>query len=158
VPSSVLQAQLAQVQQSLQEELSALQQGLQRRQEVAAARSTLELLQEVAHLTSKVEKLLQEVSAGHPSSSGSHDSGSSRSRGRPSENGNSGSSTSKEEQMGASATGGVFDMDARSRLLERVAAEVSRLIYLRNKGQVSQNRSCSCCQTGRRRYEKHKCC
>jgi predicted phage gp36 major capsid-like protein len=120
-----VQGQLNGVQQQLENELSTLQHSLQRRQEVAQARRTLELLQEIAHVVSKVEKLLQEVAVVTPSSS----SGSSRAAAAA----GAASGGSSEVQEGAAGT----DREARSRLLERVAVEASRLLYLANRGKVS---------------------
>ncbi|GAX80853.1 hypothetical protein CEUSTIGMA_g8288.t1 [Chlamydomonas eustigma] len=51
------------IQEAVKTELSALNQGLKRRKDVSTARSLLELLQELAHVASKVEKLLEEVAA-----------------------------------------------------------------------------------------------
>ncbi len=48
------QERLHDVQGSIQAELAMLQSGLEKRNEVAGVRSTLELLQEVAHVASKV--------------------------------------------------------------------------------------------------------
>lgn len=114
------------MQQQLENELSTLQQSLQRRQEVAQARRTLELLQEIAHVVSKVEKLLQEVAAATPSSGSSSSSRATAAAGAA-------SGGSSEAQEGAGGT----DREARSRLLERVAVEASRLLYLANRGKVS---------------------
>lgn len=61
-------------------------------------RATLELLQELAHAASKVEKLLNEVAQ-----------------------------TQAQDK-------GAIDLDSRSRLLERVAGEVSRLSFHSSRG------------------------
>eukprot|EP00798_Chlamydomonas_sp_ICE-L_P020243 gene20243-26994_t len=94
-PLMELKDKLNVIQEAVKSELLALNQGLKRRKEVATSRSLLELLQELAHLASKVEKLLLEVKG---------------------------------------AEGGA-DLDSHSRLLERVAGEVSRLSFQANRGQ-----------------------
>mmetsp|Transcript_18657 Transcript_18657/g.40080 ORF Transcript_18657/g.40080 Transcript_18657/m.40080 type:complete len:830 (-) Transcript_18657:232-2721(-) len=95
-PLVELKEKLSVVQEAVKAELTALNQGLKRRKEVATARSLLELLQELAHVASKVEKLLAEVAA-------------------------------------VDSAGNV-DLDSRSRLLERVGGEVSRLTFQANRG------------------------
>ncbi|KAK9806115.1 hypothetical protein WJX72_002159 [[Myrmecia] bisecta] len=60
-PLLALKDKLSDVQGSIQSELQALGEGLQRRQQVAVARALLELMQDTAHVLSKVEKLLAEV-------------------------------------------------------------------------------------------------
>ena len=99
-----MQEKLEGVQDAVQGELDCLHERLQRRKDVAAARDILDLLQDTAHVASKVEKLLVEV-----------------------------------EQHSIDVSGA--SLDARSRLLERVASEVSRLNFYCNKGRVSILRS-----------------
>ncbi len=52
--SSYLQEQLSSVREEVRTHVDALQGGLRRRQEVAAARQLLELMQDTAHVMSKV--------------------------------------------------------------------------------------------------------
>lgn len=105
-------------------------QGLKRRKEVATARSLLELLQELSHVASKVEKLLAEVAAAHSGSSGG-------ANGNSGANGTgTGSGTGSGSGSGSGSGGAALDLDAHSRLLERVAGEVSRLTFQANRGKV----------------------
>ena len=94
------QEKLEGVQKAVQGELNELNAGLQRRNDVAAARGILDLLQDTAHVASKVEKLLLEV----------------------------------EQQEGDLRKEAA--LDAKTRLLERVSSEVSRLSFYCNKGKV----------------------
>ncbi|KAI8467408.1 MAG: hypothetical protein J3K34DRAFT_481362 [Monoraphidium minutum] len=121
-----IKAKLGSVQEALRSELAALQAGLGRRQEIAAARGTLELMQEVAHVASKVEKLLSEVAAASAAAAGGGRAG-----GAAAPPAAPSPSASMDAAV-AEAAGG--DADAHARLLERVAAEVSRLTFLANKG------------------------
>ncbi|PNH09416.1 Conserved oligomeric Golgi complex subunit 2 [Tetrabaena socialis] len=91
-------------------------QGLRKRKEVATQRALLELILEVSHVAAKVEKLLEEVAAADQGYSASAPAASGTDR-------NAGS---------GSSSGG--ELVAQCRLLERVAAEVSRLAFLANKG------------------------
>lgn len=116
------------MQTALRSELSALQHGLERRQEIAAARGTLELMQEVAHVASKVEKLLSEVAAAAAASSPAAQDGK--------DGGGGGFAAAAAAEGGGGGGGEAGDPDAHARLLERVAAEVSRLSFLANKGKV----------------------
>jgi len=108
-PLMELKDKLVVVGDAVRAELAALSAGLRRRKEVATGRALLELMQDLAHVASKVEKLLAEVAA-----------------------------ASKEGDEGdgvALAGGGSWgDLDARSRLLERVAGEVSRLSFQAQRG------------------------
>jgi hypothetical protein len=113
-------------------------QGLERRKEIAAARATLELMQEVAHVASKVEKLLAEVAAAVAAAG---DGGGADGVPRSPRGGAPGGRASADG--GGGGTDGVgslssldTDPDALTRLLERVAGEVSRLGFLANKGKV----------------------
>ncbi|GBF98792.1 hypothetical protein Rsub_11374 [Raphidocelis subcapitata] len=110
-----IRAKLDAVRDGIVAELESLQQGLERRKEIAAARATLELMQEVAHVASKVEKLLSEVVAAAAPPGG-------------------GLLSVDGAEATAVPAGGGGDPDAHARLLERVAAEVSRLSFLSNKG------------------------
>mmetsp|Transcript_36950 Transcript_36950/g.104270 ORF Transcript_36950/g.104270 Transcript_36950/m.104270 type:complete len:768 (-) Transcript_36950:202-2505(-) len=98
-PLGELKEKLEGVQGTVQGELDQLQEQLQRRKDVAEARGILDLMQDTAHVASKVEKLLVEVEQTH-------------------------GNLHKEA-----------DLDARTRLLERVASEVSRLTFYCNKGE-----------------------
>jgi hypothetical protein len=60
---AVPQEKLEAVRDSIGGQVGELQTGLQRRQAVAAARELLELMQDTAHVMSKVDKLLGEVKA-----------------------------------------------------------------------------------------------
>ncbi|KAL0048278.1 hypothetical protein WJX82_011732 [Trebouxia sp. C0006] len=62
-PLLTLKDKLISAQAAVQSELSALNQGLQRRQQAAKVKALLELMQDTAHVMSKVEKLLAEVDA-----------------------------------------------------------------------------------------------
>ena len=64
-PLLELKDKLVVVQESVKAELSSLNLGLKRRKEVAASRATLELLQELAHAASKVEKVGQTWNCTH---------------------------------------------------------------------------------------------
>ncbi|GFH07758.1 uncharacterized protein HaLaN_02607 [Haematococcus lacustris] len=108
-PLCDLKDKLVVVQEAVQGELTALAAGLQRRKEVATARSMLELLQELAHVAGKVDKLLAEPVASN------------------------GAGQAAGGTAGQAAPGEA-DLDARARLLERVAGEVSRLTYQANRG------------------------
>uniref|UniRef100_A0A061S4J7 Conserved oligomeric Golgi complex subunit 2 n=1 Tax=Tetraselmis sp. GSL018 TaxID=582737 RepID=A0A061S4J7_9CHLO len=96
-PLTELRERLVEVQGTVKAELDKLQDGLQRRKDVATARTILDLLQDAAHVASKVDKLLAEVLQGEGEVQGQQ-------------------------------------LDSRSRLLERVASEVSRLNFYCNKG------------------------
>ncbi|KAL4854271.1 Conserved oligomeric Golgi complex subunit 2 [Chlorella vulgaris] len=69
-PLVELQEKLEAVRDSIGGQVGELQSGLQRRQAVAAARELLELMQDTAHVMSKVDKLLGEVKAAGEVSSG----------------------------------------------------------------------------------------
>ncbi|KAL6757491.1 hypothetical protein V8C86DRAFT_2624124 [Haematococcus lacustris] len=140
-PLCDLKDKLVVVQEAVQGELTALAAGLQRRKEVATARSMLELLQELAHVAGKVDKLLAEVavstSGGSSSSSSPPENGTSHAS--PSPTGSTQPVTSNGAGQAAVGTAGQAapgeaDLDARARLLERVAGEVSRLTYQANRG------------------------
>ncbi|DBA94077.1 TPA: hypothetical protein ACH3X1_001724 [Trebouxia sp. C0004] len=62
-PLLTLKDKLISAQAAVQSELNALNQGLQRRQQAAKVKALLELMQDTAHVMSKVEKLLAEVDA-----------------------------------------------------------------------------------------------
>ncbi|KAA6427855.1 MAG: conserved oligomeric Golgi complex subunit 2-like [Trebouxia sp. A1-2] len=63
MPLLTLKDKLISAQAAVQSELNALNQGLQRRQQAAKVKALLELMQDTAHVMSKVEKLLAEVDA-----------------------------------------------------------------------------------------------
>ncbi|KAF6251962.1 hypothetical protein COO60DRAFT_1704498 [Scenedesmus sp. NREL 46B-D3] len=148
-PLLEIQGKLTAVQDAIKAELQALQQGLQRRQDAAAARATLELMQEVAASTGKVEKLLEEVAAAaaaaagqqqqqqqQQSTAGQQAAGSSSSGG-----GAAGSpfvissgAMAAAAAAAAAAGGSGEELDAHCRLLERVAGEAARLLYLVERG------------------------
>ncbi|PRW51049.1 conserved oligomeric Golgi complex subunit 2 [Chlorella sorokiniana] len=101
-PLLELQEKLEAVRSAISEQAGELASGLQRRQAVAEARALLELMQDTAHVMSKVDKLLGEVRA-----------------------------------AGGAASEGVSpeELEARCRLLDRVASEVSRLQFYAARGQ-----------------------
>ncbi|PSC75738.1 conserved oligomeric Golgi complex subunit 2 [Micractinium conductrix] len=104
-----------------------LQSGLARRQAVAAARALLELMQDTAHVMSKVDKLLGEVCASGAASAAS---------GGPAA-GTSAAAAAKGVAVGASSAAASLapeELEARCRLLDRVASEVSRLQFYSAKG------------------------
>eukprot|EP00775_Hariotina_reticulata_P012760 gene12760-12889_t len=119
-----IQSKLTSVQNAIQAELQALQQGLQRRQDAAAARATLELMQEVAASTGKVEKLLEEVAATAAQQQGNEG----QQQVLP-------AATSTDGSDGATAAaGGDGELTSRCRLLVRAAGEASRLLFLVERG------------------------
>ncbi|KAJ9508887.1 hypothetical protein QJQ45_028206 [Haematococcus lacustris] len=140
-PLCDLKDKLVVVQEAVQGELTALAAGLQRRKEVATARSMLELLQELAHVAGKVDKLLAEVAAstfgGSSSSSSPPENGASHASSSPTGSTQPVASNGAGQAAGGTAgqaAPGEADLDARARLLERVAGEVSRLTYQANRG------------------------
>lgn len=96
-----------------------MSQGLQRRQDAAASLRTLELMQEVAAGTGKVEKLLQEVSQQQQPDSSRTAASSAPPAAADSSNGNSSTND---------------HLDDHCRILERVAGEAARLLYLAERG------------------------
>lgn len=103
-----------------------LLQGLQRRQDAAAARATLELMQEVAASTGKVEKLLEEVAAAAAQQPGSD----------AQQQIVQAAAASVDDSDGAAAAGGDGELTSRCRLLVRAAGEASRLLFLVERGKV----------------------
>lgn len=85
-------------------ETSALSRGLAARSEVSASRAVLELMQDLAHVLSKIDKLLAEIP--------------------PAEGGAFLSPASTPEEV-----------EARCHMLNRVTAEVARVVYLSKKGE-----------------------
>ena len=79
-----------------------------------------------------MEKLLAELGG----SGGSAGAGSSSSSGVGGGGGGGGAGSSSSSSKKESSAGVVQDLDSCSRLLERVAGEVSRLTYLANRGKV----------------------
>eukprot|EP00891_Asterochloris_glomerata_P006880 jgi/Astpho2/6880/Aster-07879 len=69
-PIIKLKEKLQAVHAAVQAELNLLNEGLQRRQQAAAAKALLELMQDTAHAMAKVEKLLSEVEALHAQQAG----------------------------------------------------------------------------------------
>eukprot|EP00898_Chlorokybus_atmophyticus_P000165 jgi/Chlat1/1149/Chrsp112S01611 len=114
-PLQDLRAKLVEVRAAAAAALAALQQGLEKRAEAAAARQTLELLLDAAHVASKVEKLLAEQDGG----GGDNDN-------ETIENGVQGSAGRMQHNKSEAA---------RARLLERVASEMNRLRFLTTRGQ-----------------------
>lgn len=100
-------------------------QGLQRRKDAAAARATLELMQEVAASTGKVEKLLSELASGQQAAAGAAAAASTTSAG-----------------AGPASEGGAGgdELEERCRMLLRVAGEAARLMFLAERGKVSGQR------------------
>ncbi|CAL8471248.1 g10790 [Coccomyxa elongata] len=88
--------------------LDALKEGLERRQSVASAKALLELMQDTAHVMSKVEKLLAEIQAMEGQASGK-------------------ASALKQGSL-----------DARVRMFERLASEVARLNFYAVRGKELQ--------------------
>ncbi|BDA46634.1 Conserved oligomeric Golgi complex subunit 2 [Coccomyxa sp. Obi] len=88
--------------------LDALKEGLERRQSVASAKALLELMQDTAHVMSKVEKLLAEIQVMEGHSSGK-------------------ASAMKQGRL-----------DARVRMFERLASEVARLNFYAVRGKELQ--------------------
>lgn len=113
-----------------------LLQGLQRRKDAAAARATLELMQEVAASTGKVEKLLSEVTSGQQLAAGSASSAA----------GSLGPSAVSAASDGGAGGDGGDDLEGRCRMLLRVAGEAARLVFLAERGKVS---SLQCSEEGR---------
>jgi DNA-binding helix-hairpin-helix protein with protein kinase domain len=115
-------------------------QGLQRRQDAAGARATLELMQEVAASTGKVEKLLEEVAAAAAAGLAQQQEQQRQSAvgQQAAASGTSGGAagSANSSSGGAAAVGGE-ELDAHCRLLERVSGEAARLLYLVERGKVS---------------------
>jgi hypothetical protein len=111
-------------------------QGLQRRSDAAAARATLELMQEVAASTGKVEKLLSELSSGQQTAAGA----------------GAASSTPASGAGAASESGaGGDELEERCRMLLRVAGEAARLMFLAERGKVRCGHGvvrCTCRRAG----------
>ncbi|KAG2451026.1 hypothetical protein HYH02_004295 [Chlamydomonas schloesseri] len=150
-PLLELRDKLHAVQEAVRTELHSLNQGLRKRKEVATQRALLELILEVSHVAAKVDKLLEEVVAAdqHATAAAAAASGTSggggggapaaaaavadtASAGAGANSGGAGSSSSGSGSSSSALAGG--DLVAQCRLLERVAAEVSRLAFLANKG------------------------
>lgn len=115
-PLQELKDKLSKVEEGVRGELEALNQGLERRKDVATARSLLELMQEVAYVVSKVEQLLSELKDSQVAPSTASSS------------------------SGVTGTGGPSQSDpaelaAHCVLLERIAAEINRVQFLAAKGQ-----------------------
>lgn len=121
-PLGEIKEKLNSVEEAVKLELNTLSQGLRKRKEIANARAKLELLQEVAHVASKVEKLLAELQDSEEDGAG----GTVAVAAAP--------GTSSGSMPRSSTTGGDDSLDARALLLDRVAGEVSRLTYLANRG------------------------
>ncbi|GIL63172.1 hypothetical protein Vafri_17283 [Volvox africanus] len=120
-PLLELRDKLHAVQEAVRSELNSLNQGLRKRKEVATQRAQLELILEVSHVAAKVDKLLEELAASDKTTSTATAAPTSGVAAAMDING-SGSGPSDAELL------------AQCRLLERVAAEVSRLAFLANKG------------------------
>ncbi|KAL4443325.1 hypothetical protein ABPG75_011062 [Micractinium tetrahymenae] len=121
-PLLELQEKLEAVRSSVAGASAELQSGLARRQAVAAARALLELMQDTAHVMSKVDKLLGEVRAS-PAPGGSASSGT-----------NGASAGAKAGAAAGVAALSPEELEAHCRLLDRVASEVSRLQFYAAKG------------------------
>lgn len=136
-PLVELKDKLQAVHGSVKAELITLNQGLRRRKEVGTQRGLLELLQEVVHVAGKVEKLLEEVAAADSGSSGGAGIVAA-SAGQAGGAGHAGGAdaSSVPSSLGSSSAGQPQQPDLLShcRLLERVAAEVSRLNFLATRG------------------------
>lgn len=118
-PLLEIQSKLSSVEDSLKAELHTLEQGLQRRKDAAAARATLELMQEVAASTSKVEKLLSEVASGQHTAAGAAAASSGP--------GAAGAAAGEGDASGD-------ELEERCRMLLRVAGEAARLVFLAERG------------------------
>lgn len=113
--------------------LCVFMQGLQRRKDAAAARATLELMQEVAASTGKVEKLLNELASGQQQpAAGAQSSSSSTASSLP-----AAAAASDGGAAGAAGGDGGDELEARCRMLLRVAGEAARLMFLAERGKVS---------------------
>jgi len=111
-------------------------QGLQRRKDAAAARATLELMQEVAASTGKVEKLLNELASGQQQPAAGAQSGSSSTASSlPA------AAASDGGAAGAAGGDGGDELEARCRMLLRVAGEAARLMFLAERGKVRSMRN-----------------
>lgn len=106
-------------------------QGLQRRQDAASARRTLELMQEVAASTGKVEKMLEEVNQQHTTAAAA-----AATRGSGSGGTAAAASTEAADSGKASSSTSITaeELDSHCRILERVAGEAARLLYLVERG------------------------
>ncbi|EFJ51678.1 component of oligomeric golgi complex 2 [Volvox carteri f. nagariensis] len=120
-----LRDKLHAVQEAVRSELNSLNQGLRKRKEVATQRALLELILEVSHVAAKVDKLLEELAASDRSGSTT-----------PAAAANGAAPGGPASADGSGAGSGTSDAEllAQCRMLERVAAEVSRLAFLANKG------------------------
>jgi hypothetical protein len=133
----LLQSKLCGVQESIKAELQSLEQGLQRRKDAAAARATLELMQEVAASTGKVEKLLSELSSGQTTAATAAAAGAgggvSNAAGLGAADATSGAAAATGD---AGAAAGRDELEERCRMLLRVAGEAARLVFLAERGKV----------------------
>ncbi|KAG2428415.1 hypothetical protein HXX76_011535 [Chlamydomonas incerta] len=130
-PLLELRDKLHAVQEAVRTELNSLNQGLRKRKEVATQRALLELILEVAHVAAKVDKLLEEVVAADQHATAA---AAAPSAGASGGGGAGGAGAADAGGGGAGSQLAGPDLVAQCRLLERVAAEVSRLAFLANKG------------------------
>ncbi|GIL88600.1 hypothetical protein Vretimale_19142 [Volvox reticuliferus] len=126
-PLLELRDKLHAVQEAVRSELNSLNQGLRKRKEVATQRALLELILEVSHVAAKVDKLLEELAASDKSTS------TAPAAPTPALGAASGVASAADSNGSGSGPSDV-ELLAQCRLLERVAAEVSRLAFLANKG------------------------
>ncbi|KAK2078871.1 hypothetical protein QBZ16_002561 [Prototheca wickerhamii] len=103
-PLAQVQTTAAATRETALAETSALSHGLTARSEVSASRAVLELMQDLAHVLSKIDKLLAEIP--------------------PAEGGAFLSPASTPEEV-----------ETRCHMLNRVTAEVARVVYLSKKGE-----------------------
>uniref|UniRef100_A0A383VAV9 Conserved oligomeric Golgi complex subunit 2 n=1 Tax=Tetradesmus obliquus TaxID=3088 RepID=A0A383VAV9_TETOB len=143
-----IQGKLTAVQDAIKAELQALQQGLQRRQDAAAARAKLELMQEAAASTGKVEKLLEEVAAAAAAAGLQQQQQQQQQQGAGGQQPAASASDGGGEAAAAAAS---EELDAQCRLLEHVSGEAARLLYLVERGKVREVAAAqqeACCQGG----------
>ncbi|KXZ52971.1 hypothetical protein GPECTOR_8g343 [Gonium pectorale] len=140
-PLIELRDKLHAVQEAVRSELNSLNQGLRRRKEVATQRALLELTLEVSHVAAKVEKLLEEVAASDSVAVAAAAGGEAAADGAPAPPSprsplTSASAAAASAASASASAAALSDAEllAHCRLLERVAAEVSRLAFLANKG------------------------
>ncbi|GLC45905.1 hypothetical protein PLESTF_000710900 [Pleodorina starrii] len=126
-----LRDKLHAVQEAVRSELNSLNQGLRKRKEVATQRALLELILEVSHVAAKVDKLLEELAAAdRATTTTSSTATTSTSAGPPA----AAAAAAAADEGSATSGPGDAELLSQCRLLERVAAEVSRLAFLANKG------------------------
>ncbi|GBG89774.1 hypothetical protein CBR_g49627 [Chara braunii] len=134
MPLTELRSKLVSVRESVGSSLSLLQDGLRRRAHAISARQILELLLDTAHVLSKVEKLLLELTAmpeeDGPAAAAAASGGGSNENGDGIANG-----THSDGNGNSDADEGGRLEESRSRLLERIASEMNRLKFYRARAE-----------------------